>query len=886
MEVKKAVKKVLAIGTGATMFGATVLSAMAASTLADFPAPFVDNGKFNAFIVVGDKAAAEDVVGAVDIGAAMQFDLRKQSAVSVGAPTATVSEGWKIEKGGNKLTLGKNLADVQDTPVSQSELPGILSDGKYSESKGSNSNDVTYTQQIRLLNSTIDRNFRFDQPYYPSPGRTANTYVHFSSTSTSPVYSYVVTFSDDIKYDNSSSATVRSDIETTTVRLQGRDYTIIKAGTLSGTNELDSVELLAGQTLIWATQNQPFTKTVDGVDHDIEVYDVNDQATSCGVKIDGVLVWLDKGETQTINGVQVGVSDLKTVHAQLQDVDVCQLNVGANKVQILEGQQVKVDGKSLVGSTGTFGTSTSSLWRTINVTYAATNIIDLAPGQAFIDPVFKSWKIAYAGNSARAENISVNTGGITGNIVFKNQDGKTIDLPITQSSNSFSSTASIYPGWYFNQPILWQAGQTATFQSGAGDITSVGILATSSGGQAHLLKIQSIDTYNNRTTIYDYTYDRLYENKGGGGTDNRLTISSGDIDAGTINSIDLGGFGTLGLTIRETRPGASIWDSVTLNTTTSIPLDDNRTKTQYMPSARHNGFLDLRMGNLTPIAGTGTSGANYTNVIWNVSSSSTTLQGASGADGPFNVGTYVLRVVFNEEQPTGTSLAAAATSTDSGAAELQITFGLNNNTQQITVQQPSNLTSVPSSATVGLRRISPTNSDVQIGYTHYGTKQTWDQKNTQYLYLEYPDDPLFANVFIAPIAAEVSTVAGSVNTVTLDKLNVGAARLASEITDVKAQNLILVGGPCANKATADVMGVAYATAGCEAGFTDGSALIKLYDTGSGNMALVVAGSQALDTRAATRVIANHDAYATDLKGTEVAVTYTSLSNIQVSTPSS
>jgi hypothetical protein len=309
-------------------------------------------------------------------------------------------------------------------------------------------------------------------------------------------------------------------------------------------------------------------------------------------------------------------------------------------------------------------------------------------------------------------------------------------------------------------------------------------------------------------------------------------------------------------------------------------LDANRTKTQFMPSAQNNGFVDLRF----PVVA-GTSGdSNFTKMFYNVSSSSTTIQLANITGIPDSLSAQVIQIVLKEESPTGSSLSSDATSTDSGSATLAITFGLNNNTQQITVQQPTNLTSVPATASVGFRRSSPTNSDVQVGYTNYGTKMTWDQRNAQYLYLAYPDDPLFANVFMAPVAAEVSNVGGSVNTVTLDKLNVGAARLASEITDVKAQNIILVGGPCANKATADVMGVAYATAGCEAGFTDGTALIKLYDTGSGNVALVVAGSSALDTRAATRVIANHEAYKADLKGTAVAVTYTSLSNIQVSAP--
>jgi S-layer protein (TIGR01564 family) len=61
MEVKKAIKRIVALAAGATMLGATMFSALAAADLANYPAPFVQDGKFDAFIVVGDKAAAEDV---------------------------------------------------------------------------------------------------------------------------------------------------------------------------------------------------------------------------------------------------------------------------------------------------------------------------------------------------------------------------------------------------------------------------------------------------------------------------------------------------------------------------------------------------------------------------------------------------------------------------------------------------------------------------------------------------------------------------------------------------------------------------------------------------------------------------------------------------------
>ncbi len=52
MNVKKTIRKIVALGTGATMVGATVMGALAVTSLADYPEPFVKDGQFNGKIVV------------------------------------------------------------------------------------------------------------------------------------------------------------------------------------------------------------------------------------------------------------------------------------------------------------------------------------------------------------------------------------------------------------------------------------------------------------------------------------------------------------------------------------------------------------------------------------------------------------------------------------------------------------------------------------------------------------------------------------------------------------------------------------------------------------------------------------------------------------------
>src|SRR3989338_11262765 len=89
--LKKSIKKMAAIGTGVAMLGATITGAMALD-LAEYPAPFVKNGVYDAAnaIIVGARAAASDTLGAVDVATNLQF-LSKTCVSGAGAGSTTVT---------------------------------------------------------------------------------------------------------------------------------------------------------------------------------------------------------------------------------------------------------------------------------------------------------------------------------------------------------------------------------------------------------------------------------------------------------------------------------------------------------------------------------------------------------------------------------------------------------------------------------------------------------------------------------------------------------------------------------------------------------------------------------------------------------------------------
>ena len=127
-----------------------------------------------------------------------------------------------------------------------------------------------------------------------------------------------------------------------------------------------------------------------------------------------------------------------------------------------------------------------------------------------------------------------------------------------------------------------------------------------------------------------------------------------------------------------------------------------------------------------------------------------------------------------------------------------------------------------------------------------------------------------AQVFITTKGAAISTseVAGETEAVTIQKIDVGATKLASEVSNVQAQNAILVGGPCANAAAAEALGN---PADCTAGFEPGKGIIQLVSHANGNVAMLVAGYSAADTRNAAQVVANYQDYKDSLKGTKRVV---------------
>ena len=123
------------------------------------------------------------------------------------------------------------------------------------------------------------------------------------------------------------------------------------------------------------------------------------------------------------------------------------------------------------------------------------------------------------------------------------------------------------------------------------------------------------------------------------------------------------------------------------------------------------------------------------------------------------------------------------------------------------------------------------------GRTAYGTSFEMYQKDDGDLTIYYPDEAVYAEV----LAAASEAVTGTLGTLT--------PVLESDVSDVSAQNLILVGGPCANGLTAQFTGEGKTFPDCNKNYKAGEAMLKLFANGD-KVALVVAGYDVDDTKRA------------------------------------
>lgn len=353
MNRKRLVKKILALGSGLTMLGATIMGATA--SLEAYPTQFVRDGVFTGKIVVGKNAATSDVLGAIDIAASLQAASTVDTPVEVpGAVGKTSFNGdaleWSLPN--DLLSLGEPLGDVRQT-VTDQEL-NSLKGGVVTTDLGS----TQYNQYLRFR-TTGAQNLDKLQNGSSGDGGPSGSYVVFGKND-DPVQKVGdflffqegtnvtrdTVFEYELEFQQGLQSSIKSrngkfelrDLRDEVFNIFGQDFVFVDStikgndsdiitgcnaggvvspttGTRCGTDlELD---FLGGDVTDVLQEGETKTYTIDGIDYEVTAVflaNPNQGTQTAKFSVNGELTQeLQAGDTDTLSdGLQIGVQELLT----------------------------------------------------------------------------------------------------------------------------------------------------------------------------------------------------------------------------------------------------------------------------------------------------------------------------------------------------------------------------------------------------------------------------------------------------------------------------------------------------------------------------------------------------------------------------------------------
>jgi hypothetical protein len=795
MEIKRVMKKVVALGTGATMVGATLLGALAAADLSQYPSPlFVKDGKFDGIIVVGDTAAGEDVVGAIDIATSLQYASKTVvSGTGTGVTSTVEGDAFKIAKSGDKLNLGEQLSGSGArggpvTVVDKSDLKA-LTDGTMSNSKGT----FTYNQYLDMPDSaSVVYDIDSDQNDDPA------LYLKFNDDN--KVYTYRLSFPTALRSDIDAQDDWK-DLDNKKLNLLGKEYTIIGTDNSTGT-----LTLMGGAVLDTLSEGETKTYTINGVDYEVEVTII--ASTDVLLKVNGEVT--DKMQEATTfklkDGTEIGV---KTLLAQdfAGGSRLVEFYLGASKVEIVDNQfasgsagTLTVGSESVSGVTADIvasGTASEVRISKIEVMWNATDAYFVPVGGKLSDRLPSGEK-----GKLFLENLDFKLAGVEFGVPEK------IELK-PAATNKYRVIVPTKTGgdlnfyaFYSDASAVCFLGKDAEHQIITAKNTQVGqndMFIVSSNKFSHLIEVDAFDSANTKVKFKD--------------------VGTGDtFEVSTVN-----------------RRGTMYLDGFAYNFAANY-------------NAKHKNITDATMGSdgavlYTPAEAKVQILKNQTGTVCYLN----VTEDASGHEDSTSA-VYSIKTMI-EDPGTGSN-------------------------------QPINIGTPTTADTYFSLQSWDSKNNFQSAYTSYGTYVEHDTNPDQdSVTFNYPTKEAEVDAYITSGVTKITQVAGGEgSTTTITPIQVGTAKLASEVKDIAAQNMIVVGGPCANAVARQLMGVELAT--CTQGFTEGKAMIKLYEQGT-KVAMIVAGYSALDTHRASRALADFGTYASMLKGKEVQVSGTSLTDISV-----
>lgn len=844
---KKVVKKLLAFGIGSAMLGATVMGAMAAD-LSAYPSSFQTDGVFNGYFVVGEAAKPIDNLAMTDIATAMWYN--KPSAKTT---TTVQGDAWKVGTSAKKLEMANNNASASSIRgetivdiskyISKDELKA-LAQGTYKTGESaytysqyvyftwngtSEIGDAKTSEIVKYVESDDDVTDTF---FYVQSGKSIGRYkLEFSSSAESDVV--------DVTTGSASTTGLKlDDFEDTKINMFGKEYNVVLArrpsssgggikltlmgGAVSGT-------LLEGESKTYDLSGSAYEIALSYTDNTYAKFTVNGESTSK----------LAVGDTFKLSdGKEVGVSEV-LYQAYAGGVHSAGFFLGANKVVLQDNaiisndatdHELDVGGETIDGAdviikgsddNTTFKISTVE----VNMTaqddyYVPTNgklsEVIKAAGDDHEVLFTNNWDFEFKG-LAEVDSHDIK--------LDSNTDRK-YNIIFYDGDNKKVSLPFLYAK--NNTDVLFSEeatekflvlNETLSIQKNDYFVVTGG---TAANGDAVSYALQ----YKGADKISSTSPKISFKNLGSGETLEYAVDTAAASNA--VGDIKLGGY-TFTITNTSTKDNKDCDIQVALNDVANGAM---------IPIVDYNGATFT----VRPFEGNGATGSSGQTGRWNWSNNvNVTIWTENGND-------------YDNVAPMIISMLADATATN----EVTLSAFINDG------------------ATSSL--LTPEGEEnVAYGYTTMGGKVTYaTPSSSPYLVTyNYPKEQKLPQLYVTSGAVTSSSESGDLALVQV----VDATRLDTEITDLSAQNLIVVGGPCVNSVAAKLL---ENPADCTEGFSPGKARIKMFANGE-KLAMLVAGYSGEDTRLAGKVVA-HRAADVQKGGSEVVVEGTTYSDATIGAP--
>ena len=829
---RRTVLKIAAVGistamVGATIFGASAVAGGLSGDLKNYPGTLKADG---VKVVIGDAAHA-DVAAATDVGKSLGLVGFSSTTASSSSSSSSVdiSKGTLLQRSDtDALFPGRAIGNIYSSGLTKTDFPAMLKDGKFVDQEGTNTVTEEFTQTLEVGNNsgTAVDSFQFRVDADDDGDKKVGWYARTAKNS--QLINFSAKPKNGMTYSNDTSSAAKTDFLGVKVEgVLGTDMYFVDAA-VSSSGALNKVSLVAGTSLTL----EPGVPTQISLGNDEYTLGVKIGTSSqCTVDVDGQSQVLSEGATKAFGKVEVSVVDVFAQHEEKGGACVVVVNEkDKGRFTLESGARAKRGDTFITDSVSTVETGAGvdrNKFTGLSWTVNAGDEFFLGSatdGSVWDDPISGTFSL-YLEPDLTDEDlygedgyalVDFSGGSRTGYLKFREKGGSWVDMPLARTSAGnilWSYVIGVGPD--YSDTVLTPQDQGLNFDCNT-DTTSTGTTAATdcegltfvyvdTDERVSLLRITNIDTVNKDVDI------KIVSGHGEGDVFTDVTYTENTTSTITTG---LGSF------------------TAVINYNGTIAFNDTQ--------ADGPAELYKRAAVLTLNSSYDGQPANFSNsIINNVSANFT-----EDAGGRINSGTARTWSYFPGYDDT----------------ESEITAITNNRTTPTLINHDAWLSSGQ------VEQFDRTKPNNVWGNTAWGTwYENPDTTENTKLTLKIPIKQPAAKMYILPVTAvKATTSTGAASTATTFT-NLGAAAvLASEVADVTAENLIIVGGPCANAAWEKAGGENCAAA--QAAWAPDKAVIKLVEHASGKVAILVAGYEAADTKRATDKLA-----AGGLTGTEVAV---------------